>query len=286
MVRYAIGLPNVREFGDPRMLVDMSSEAEQAGWDGVFLWDHLLWQEPDEPVADPVVVASAVAAATERVTFGILVTLLARRRPAKVARELLTLDHLSGGRVVFGAGLGSLAAEWSAFGEDPDPAVRAEKVDEGLDVIRALWSGEPVTHGGRHFQVDGAVLQPPPVRPEGIPVWIGGSWPHRRPFRRAARFDGVMPTHTDYGLGTTMPPEELRAVVEYVRRHRPGGEPFDVALEGATDGQRPREGAAHVEAYVDAGLTWWIEALGWWRGSVADMRRRVTQGPPTVDHSA
>jgi alkanesulfonate monooxygenase SsuD/methylene tetrahydromethanopterin reductase-like flavin-dependent oxidoreductase (luciferase family) len=278
--RCAVGVPNVGEFGDPVLLVDLAVAAEQAGWDGFFLWDHLLWRDPQWHVADPTVVISAVAARTERIRIAIMVNLLARRRAAKVAREAVTLDVLSGGRLIVGAGLGSLPAEFTAFGESADPRVRAARLDEALHLLDALWSGQPVTFHGDHLTATDATMLPRPVQRPRIPVWCGGRWPHQAPFRRAARWDGVMPTHTGYGLGETMPPEQLREAVRYTRRHRTAAGRFDVALEGRTDGSAARRGAGHVEPYLSAGLTWWIEALGWWRGTTADAMARIRQGPP------
>ena len=280
--RCAVGVPTVSTFGDPRMLVELAVAAEEAGWDGFFLWDHLLWHEPGGHVADPTVVISAVAARTERIRFGIMVNLLARRRAAKVARETVTLDVLSGGRLIVGAGLGSLPAEFTAFGENADPRVRAARLDESLHLLDALWTGQPVTFHGEYLTATDVTMLPRPVQRPRIPIWCGGRWPNRPPFRRAARWDGVLPTHTGYGLGETMPPDELRAVIRYTRVHRTADGPFDVALEGRTDGSAADRGAQLVAAYVPAGLTWWIEALGWWRGTPADAMARVRQGPPAV----
>jgi alkanesulfonate monooxygenase SsuD/methylene tetrahydromethanopterin reductase-like flavin-dependent oxidoreductase (luciferase family) len=280
--RCAVGVPTVSTFGDPRLLVELAVAAEEAGWDGFFLWDHLLWRDPGEPVADPTVVISAVAARTERIRFGIMVNLLARRRPAKVARETVTLDVLSGGRLIVGAGLGSLPAEFTAFGENGDPRVRAARLDESLNLLDALWAGQPVTFRGEYLTATGVTMLPRPVQRPRIPIWCGGRWPNPRPFRRAARWDGVMPTHAGYGLGETMPPDELRAVIRYTREHRAADGPFDVALEGLTDGSRADRGGRLVAAYVRAGLTWWIEALGWWRGTPADAMNRIRQGPPAT----
>jgi len=280
--RCAVGVPTVSTFGDPRMLVELAVAAEEAGWDGFFLWDHLLWHEPGGHVADPTVVISAIAARTERIRFGIMVNLLARRRAAKVARETVTLDVLSGGRLIVGAGLGSLPAEFTAFGENADPRVRAARLDESLHLLDALWTGQPVTFHGEYLTATDVTMLPRPVQRPRIPIWCGGRWPNRPPFRRAARWDGVLPTHTGYGLGETMPPDELRAVIRYTRVHRTADGPFDVALEGRTDGSAADRGGQLVAAYVRAGLTWWIEALGWWRGTPADAMARVRQGPPVV----
>jgi alkanesulfonate monooxygenase SsuD/methylene tetrahydromethanopterin reductase-like flavin-dependent oxidoreductase (luciferase family) len=280
--RHAVGAPNVGMFGDPRLLLDLAVAAEDSGWDGFFIWDHLLWHEPHGHVADPTVVISAVAARTERIRIGVMISALARRRPAKVARETVTLDQLTGGRLVFGAGLGSLPAEFSAFGEPADPRQRAARLDESLRLLDMLWRGQRVTFQGDYLAADGVTMLPRPVQEPRIPVWCAGRWPHPAPFRRAAWWDGVMPTHTGYGLGETMPPADLRAVVQYTLAHRTAAGPFDVALEGRTDGAAADRGGGHVSRYVSAGLTWWIEALGWWRGSPADALTRVRQGPPLV----
>ena len=281
--RCAVGVPTVGPFGDPLLLVELAVTAEEHGWDGFFIWDHLLYHDPSWNVADPVVVIAAVAARTTRIRMGILVNALARRRAGKVARESVTLDLLSGGRLVVGAGLGSLADEFTAFGESAEARQRAARLDESLGLLDALWSGEPVTARGQYLTAVDVQMLPRPVQRPRIPVWCGGRWPNKAPFRRAARWDGVMPTHVGYGLGETMPPEELSAVVAYTREHRTGDGPFDVALEGRTDGAAPDRGAGQVTPYLAAGLTWWIEALGWWRGDPMDAMTRVRQGPPALD---
>jgi len=278
----AVGVPNVGPFGDPSLLVKLAVAAEEHGWDGFFIWDHELYWDPQWAVADPVVVIAAIAARTSRVRFGIMVNVLARRRAGKVARESVTLDRLSGGRLVFGAGLGSLPEEFTAFGEPGGARERAARLDESLDLIDALWRGEPVTFRGEHLTATGVTMLPRPVQQPRIPVWCGGRWPNKAPFRRAARWDGVMPTHSGYGLGQTMPPDDLRAVIRYTREHRTAAGPFDVALEGRTDGAAPDRGGRHVARYAGAGLTWWIEALGWWRGTPADALARIRRGPPVL----
>src|SRR5206468_8752842 len=163
LVRYAIGVPTVKDYADPRLLVELAAAAEDAGWDGFFLWDHLLYHDQD-PVADPWTTTAAIAATTRRVQLGVMVTALARRRPWKVARETATLDRLTGGRLIFGVGLGSIPEEYSAFGEDPDDRVRAERVDEGLDILTGLWTGERFEYRGRHYRVDATVFTPTPLQ--------------------------------------------------------------------------------------------------------------------------
>src|SRR5205823_7369826 len=251
----AVGVPNVGSFGDPLRLVELAVAAEEHGWDGFFVWDHLLYHDQRWDVADPLAVIAAVAARTARIRIGVLVNVLARRRIGEVARESVTVDLLSGGRLVVGAGLGSLAAEFTAFGESADARQRAARLDESLGLLDALWSGEPVTMRGQYLTAAGVRMLPRPVQRPRIPIWCGGRWPSKAPFRRAARWDGVMPTHAGYGLGQTMPPGELRAVLRYTLEHRSSGGPFDVVLEGRTDGAAPDRGGLHVAGYAEAGLT-------------------------------
>ncbi|MGH3655577.1 MAG: LLM class flavin-dependent oxidoreductase [Micromonosporaceae bacterium] len=311
-VRYAVGLPNVAEFGDPRVLADLAVAAEEYGWDGVFLWDHVLYHDQSWPVANPTVSLAAIAARTTRVRLGALMTALPRRRVQVVAREVASLDVLSGGRMVFGAALGSMDAEYAAFGEDPSLRVRAGRLDESLTVLSQLWSGAEVDFRGRCVTAAGVRMLPTPVqRAEGacegadsldacardsapssldasrpgpgtvtkVPIWTAGRWPARPGFRRAARWDGVVPTHADYGKGATMPASALRTALEVVASERGGLDGFDVALEGRTG---VADAARIVAGYAEAGLTWWIEAMGWWRGGVAEARSRITAGPPVL----
>jgi alkanesulfonate monooxygenase SsuD/methylene tetrahydromethanopterin reductase-like flavin-dependent oxidoreductase (luciferase family) len=272
--RYAVGLPNVGEFGDPVVLVDLAVLAEEHGWDGVYLWDHVLFHDPTWPVANPTVVAGAMAAATSRVRL-MVVHVLPRRRPQLVAKEAATIDHLSGGRLTLVATIGSMDLEYEGFGESADLRARGAGLDAALEQVCALWSGSAAV-----------TMAPPPVQRPRIPIWCGGRWPNRAPLRRAARFDGVMPTFVDQ-TSRVVPPEELAAVVRLVTEAR-GGAPigfdtgFDVVMEGATT-PGPIAGEL-VSSYADVGLTWWIEAMGWWRAepghAVAAARARITAGPP------
>jgi alkanesulfonate monooxygenase SsuD/methylene tetrahydromethanopterin reductase-like flavin-dependent oxidoreductase (luciferase family) len=280
MVRCAVGLPNVGEYGDPELLVSLGVLAERCGWDGVFFWDHVAFGEL-WAVTDPYVVVSAVAALTSSIRTGVMVTQLARRRPWKFAREAVSIDRLSGGRLVVGVGLGSLSYEdYEAFGEDGDARVRADRLDEGLEIVCGLWSGEPFSFSGQHYSVAQTVFLPRAVQQPRIPIWVAGRWPSRRPFRRAARFDGVFPTFE--GIGHTDRPSAsmLGEVVSYVAAEREAlgrGDEFDVIVEAQSDGPAPDL----VAAYEEVGLTWWIEKLGWFRGSVDEVRARIEAGPPT-----
>ncbi len=277
-LRCAVGLPNVGDYGDPQLLVDLACRAERSGWHGLFIWDHLAYGEPGWAVADPYVTIAAIAARTDRVRIGVLISALARRRPWKFAREMTTLDVLSEGRLVVGVGLGSQPhAEFAAFGEDPDPGTRHELIDEGLDIVCGLWSGQPFSYEGSHYRVEDSLFLPTPLQQPRPPIWIGGRWPTRRSFRRAARFDGMFPIFDGVGDAEMPTPEQLAAAVEYTRSHRTDrAAPFDVVLEGQSVGQDQQL----VSTYQEVGLTWWIEKLGWFRGSVDATRRRIDEGPP------
>jgi alkanesulfonate monooxygenase SsuD/methylene tetrahydromethanopterin reductase-like flavin-dependent oxidoreductase (luciferase family) len=196
---------------------------------------------------------------------GTAVTPVARRRPHVLAQTVATLDVLSGGRVVFGAGLGGVPSEFSAFGEDDDARLRAEKLDEGLELLRRLWSGERVEHRGRHFAVADVTLAPLPLQ-ERLPIWIGGN--SRRALRRAARFDGWIADTADPER-MTVSPDELAESVAAIGR----GDGFEVAVHGYSDTADPR-------AYAAAGATWWLEDLHDIRASFDDLLARVTAGPP------
>ncbi len=267
-VRYGIGLANIGTYSDPRAAVRLARSAEASGWDGVFLWDHLafVW---GPPAADPWITLAAIAGGTERIRLGPAVTPVARRRPHLLAQAVATLDVLSGGRVVFGAGLGGSPSEFGKFGEPEDPRTRAEMLDEGLELLRALWRGDEVRHHGRHYVVDGVTLAPVPLQRD-VPVWIGGN---RRPsLRRAARWDGWVADSAD-PTGMTLSPEDVRARIAFIRDARTTSGAFDVAVLGS-------QGPAVPAAYEDAGATWWLESVHDLRGPFDDMLALVERGPP------
>jgi alkanesulfonate monooxygenase SsuD/methylene tetrahydromethanopterin reductase-like flavin-dependent oxidoreductase (luciferase family) len=289
-MRFSINIPNFGDFADAGAVQEVAVAAERAGWDGLFVWDHVVHDKrrrEGRPFGDPWMLLTAAALATSRLRLGTLVTAVARRRPEQLARQVATLDSLSGGRVVFGAGLGGpIDDEFGSFGETTDPVVLAERLDEGLDLLRRYWSGERVDHDGRHYRVRDVTLLPASVQRPRPPVWIGGFWPHRRPMRRAARWDGVVPLFADAPHGHVPPVEQVRDLVAYVRRHRTGreGEPFEVVLGGATPGD-PARARDLIAPLADAGATWWDERqvqTGDDLDRLAPVLRRVEQGPPTL----
>ena len=272
-MRYGINVPNFGDYHDPSVLAMLAREAEEADWDGFFIWDHI---HGDMPFGDPTVALAAIATRTEGIRFGAMITPLARRRPWKVAREMVSLDQLSGGRLMMGVGLGNPPAEFEAFGEPASPRVRAEKLDEALEVITGLWAGEPFSYQGEHFDVEEVTFLPKPLQSPRIPIWVGGFWPNRAPMRRAARFDGVYPARD---WPDTLSVEDLREIIGYIQGHRNDSGDFDVVAGGSTPGD-PEKGAEIVEPWRAVGATWWSEDINGWRGSLDEMRERIRAGPP------
>ena len=253
----ALFLPLFNELFDPQVVVELTVEAEARGWDGVFVWDHLRYPEPVEEVADPWIVMAAMAAATERVRIGPMVTPVPRRRPQVLARATVTLDHLSNGRLTFGVGIGGdRGGELSLFGEELEPRARAVLLDDGLARLDRWWRGEAV---------DETMLLPRPVQRPRIPVWVASHFPYRAPVRRAALWDGWFPI----GLPR---PDDLAGLLDYARQHRSSDSPFDVAVQGIPD--------ADPRPWVDAGATWWLVRFDPFTVTVAEVRAAIENGPP------
>ena len=277
-MRFGLSLPNFGSYHDPRLTAGLAREAEEAGWDGFFLWDHVLWGWPEiQPGSDPFVMLTAIAMSTERIRFGALITPVARRRPWKLARELTTLDQLSNGRVVFGAGIGGdWFGDYSKFGESPDDKSHGEMLDEGLAVIDGLWSGEPLSYEGEHYQIKDAHFLPRPVQHPRIPIWLAARWPNKKPFRRAAQWDGVTPLPTDDKKILT--PQDIADLLAYIMEFRTATTPFDLLASGLTTGTNADKDAEMVGPYQEAGATWWIEGFDW-NVPVEDVRERIARGP-------
>jgi probable F420-dependent oxidoreductase len=273
-VRYGIDVANLGEWAEPGMVLEAASSAEAAGWDALFLWDHLayVWGVAS---ADPWVVLAAVAQATVRLRLGTAVTPLPRRRPAVVASTVATLDRLSGGRVIFGAGAGGVPSEFTAFGEPGEVSDRAAMLDEGLEVVTGLWSGEPVTYSGAFYHVDGVTLAPLPVQRPRPPVWIGGN-SGGAARRRAARWDGWIVCCDDEQGTMVVPPAGIAADAAAITALRSAQGPFEIAVIGSSAGP----GDPVASAYAEAGATWWLEHIHGRRGSAASMLARIGAGPP------
>jgi alkanesulfonate monooxygenase SsuD/methylene tetrahydromethanopterin reductase-like flavin-dependent oxidoreductase (luciferase family) len=280
-VAFGLGVPNGGDFADPRRLVQLARDAEAAGWDGLFLWDHVIRRRPWAPMVDPWVALSAIAVATERMLLGPMVTPLARRRTSVVARQTVTLDLLAGGRLRLGVGLGAPDDEFTRFGEDADPRRRARVLDESLELLEALWSGEPVSFRGDHVVADDVQFLPRPVHGT-IPIWVAGGWPGGAPFRRAARHDGVWPVPAERGTELTVGQftDCVRAVHDHREELGRAELPFDACFTGASPSSPDIETADRLGRLAEAGMTWWIETLDDPEIAFETHRERVLAGPP------
>jgi hypothetical protein len=278
-LRYGFLVPT----GDPRTVAELAREAEEAGWDGAFYWDGICVGEMD--TYDPWVVMAAMAMLTEGVSIGAVLTPPARRRPWKLARETVALDHLSGGRLVLPVGLGALDdGGFSKVGEPTDRKVRAKLLDESLEILTGLWGGEPFSYEGEHYQLEEMTFRPPPVQRPRIPIWVVGAWPSRKSMGRALRYDGVLvATIGGSAESSGITPETIRAIKAYAEENRTETTPFDIVWEGRTSGEDPGRATAVVRPYAEAGVMWWIESPWTPPNEPDDLRVRIRQGPPRVD---
>jgi alkanesulfonate monooxygenase SsuD/methylene tetrahydromethanopterin reductase-like flavin-dependent oxidoreductase (luciferase family) len=243
-------VPPFDELSDPRLLAELAAAAEQRGWEGFFVWDHVNYRPPTRAVADPWIALSACATATNSMRLGPMVTPISRRRVQKLARETVTLDHLSDGRLVLGVGLGSdRNGELEPFGEVVDPPERARLLDEGLDRLAGFWGGE---------------FEPIPVQRPRIPVWVAGRFPKRAPIKRAARWDGFFP------IDLAGPESLAEVAAELARiRERPA-EGFDLVVE-ISAGEDPAP-------WIAAGATWCLTSFDRMAGASA-VRDAIAAGP-------
>ncbi|HEY7123997.1 MAG TPA: LLM class flavin-dependent oxidoreductase [Ktedonobacterales bacterium] len=279
-MQYGLTFPDV----DARTLAELAHEAEEAGWDGVFVWDLIYG-------IDAWVSLAAVATRTERVRFGTMLTPLSRRRPWKVASEVVTLDHLSNGRMILPVGLGAAGPEhknsgFPKVGEEVDRKTRAELLDESLDILDGLWSGQPFSYDGKHYHINDVTFSPTPVQSPRVPIWVVGAWPRMKSMLRVLRCDGILPVKMNADRSfADLTPADIQAIKAFVAEHRTLTTPFDIVIEDETPGDDPARAAAIVQPWAEAGATWWLEAV--WKtpesqGGVEGMRARVKQGPPRI----
>jgi alkanesulfonate monooxygenase SsuD/methylene tetrahydromethanopterin reductase-like flavin-dependent oxidoreductase (luciferase family) len=273
-----VAVPNFA--GEPADLIELGVAAEERGFDGFFLWDHIVFANSGDgpPIIDPWLVLAVIAARTSRIKLGTMITPVPRRRPWQLARQTTTLDRLSGGRVILGVGIGSPAyGDFGIFHEPSGDRVRAGMLDEGLDVLTGLWGGDTFSYSGEHYTVDPVRFTPVPCQRPRIPIWVGGVLPATRPMDRAARWDGAVPIRF-LGRSLNRPsPGDIAGVRERVSAARGGTDGFDLVV-WAEVAPQPAEVPALARPYQDAGATWWIEtakpAPGWWDG----VTRRVAAG--------
>jgi alkanesulfonate monooxygenase SsuD/methylene tetrahydromethanopterin reductase-like flavin-dependent oxidoreductase (luciferase family) len=274
----------VLPYGDARTAAELAAVAEEHGWDGFFVWEG-VW------AIDPWVSLAAVAMRTERIRMGTMLTPLPRRLPWELAGQVATLDNLSGGRVILPVGLGATDDRWWLFEDDPGRRVRAEQMDEALELIQALWSGEPVTREGAHYRARPAqiMLPPRPMQRPRVPIWVVGAWPRPKSMRRAARVDGWLPAHMPRDGGhRELTPELLGEGIGWLRERRASEglsmEGYDVVAEGTTPADRAAA-AEIVRPWAEAGATWWIDA-DWSDMEPGRVRaaalERLRAGPPPL----
>jgi hypothetical protein len=276
-MQYGLTLPTSV---DARTLAELAHEAEEIGWDGIFYWDVIFGN-------DPWVALAAVAMRTERIRMGTMLTPLSRRRPWKLAGETVALDHLSNGRLILPVGLGAPETGFDKVGEETDRKTRAKMLDEGLDVLAGLWSGQPFSYSGEHYHVQDVTFSPTPLQSPRIPIWVVGAWPRMKSMRRVLRYDGVLPMKmNDDGSFAQMTPADIQAMKTFIDERRSETTPFDIVMEGETPGNDREKAAATVRPLAEAGVTWWLEAV--WaspetQGGLEGMRTRIKQGPPRFD---
>ncbi|QTE27902.1 LLM class flavin-dependent oxidoreductase [Pengzhenrongella sicca] len=270
----------VASSGSTDQVLEMAQAAERAGWDGFFTWDGISVGPGD--TFDPWTLLGAVAATTSTIRLGAMVFSIPRRKPWEVARQALTVDHLSGGRLVLPVGLGATddGAYSRVSGESTDRKVRAEQLDDALAILDLAWTGEPFSFEGTHTRVRDLVFRPRPVQRPRIPVWVVAAWPAERSMRRAVGREGIIPIRRGDPF-TPLGPVELGELAAWVDAHRDvGAGPIEIVLEGVLPDD-PAVAAAHASMLAGAGVTWWIESR--WEGAGATpeaLLARIRQGPP------
>ncbi len=292
-MQYAVYAPTFNDYGEPGRLIELAQCAERAGYDAFFIWDHLVLEGGGQlEVLDATIMLGALAQATKRMRLGAMITPLARRRPWKLAKEMATLDRLSGGRMVLGVGLGEPAPlEFEAFGEDGSARGRAARLDEGLLIFDALVRGESVNHSGEHFHLQAAQLAPRATQQPRMPVWVAASLPAQAGVRRAARWDGVFPVRVPQdildGASVTaldwsqwwLKPQDFLSLVADITSYRTLTTPFDVLASGRVAHWPAAQARAHVAAYAAAGANWWCEWVDESIGTYASTLAAIAQGP-------
>jgi hypothetical protein len=277
-MRYGFVLP----FCQPTDVAAAAVLAEEAGWDGVFVWEGIYgW--------DAWVSLAAAASRTARIRLGTMLTPLSRRKPWELAGQALSVDHLSGGRLTLSVGLGAVETGFAAFGEETERRTRAELLDEGLEVVTGLWGGQPFSYEGKHYRLQPTDFMPtpPPVQRPRIPIWVVGAWPRPKSMARVLRYDGILPNvFGPDGQPKDAGAAEVREIAAWVAEHRaPDAGPFDIVVEGQTPAGDPAAAAEQVAPWREAGATWWIDGLWSAQGQPDEIEQvgvRLRAGPPRV----
>ncbi len=272
--------------GSARQIAEAAQAAEQAGWDGFFVWEP-VWG------VDAWVSLAAAAMVTQKIHLGTMISPLSRMRPWKLASETITLDHLSNGRVILSVGLGAPDTGFRAFGEVTDRKTRAELLDEGLEILTGLWQGQPFAFQGKHYTVQPTDFfpPPPPVQQPRIPIWVVGAWPMPKSMERVLKYDGILPMQMDPQTRTIqqVTPESVREIRAFFQAQAGPAESMDIVIEGQTPGNNPDAACQVLHPWVKAGATWWIETMWSMPGaniSLGMVMERIEQGPPRMEKSS
>ena len=278
-IKYGISLIHFNELANPEVVIELAVEAEKAGWDGIFLPDHMLFDKQQiYPITETWILLSAIAAKTNKIKIGTGVAALPRYHPWWFAKMTATLDVLSKGRLILGLGLGGPKTEFESFGEEYNLKILAQKMEESLDILEGLWTGEPFSYSGKHYTVTEAGFLPKPAQSPRIPLVFGGMWPTKKPFIRGAKYDGIMPIHKNFPQDLTV--DELRQIISIVKKNRETDEPFEVIISG-TSFFNPEKRVEQIKPFIDAGITWWLEHVNTlMQPSVDAMKEWVKLGPP------
>jgi hypothetical protein len=275
-LKFGVALPYLGASSIARL----AREAEEAGWDGVYVGDA-IWCE------DPMIGLAAAAASTSRIRLGTMVTPVPLRQPWKLASESVALDHLSAGRLTLGLGAGAIWMGWQAFPDEPtDKHTRAEMLDESIDILDLLYQRKQFDYEGKHYHLKLTLLDeqyypPRPVQQPRIPLWVVGIWPRMKSMRRVLKCDGLLPQKMNAaGQFEELNPEDIRAMKEYVDANRSLTTPFDIVVEGKTSAMSPGQVQEKLSAWAEAGATWWIDGL--WECSEEQASTRIQQGPPSA----
>lgn len=277
-MKYGIYAPNFGEtFGKPKLITELAIEAERAGWDGFFLWDHIFNPEGFPDTVDPFIALTSVAENTEKIHIGTTVTPLTRRRPWKLARETVTLDIISEGRFILGVGLGN-SSELGSMNEETNPRKMAEMVNEQLEILYGLWSGEEFNYDGTYYKIDKVKFLPRPVQKPRIKIWGAGTWPKKGPFKRAVKLDGVVPLSVDYRNPLT--PNNYRNMIEYMEKHGLRY-PYDI-VEISFNATKNDDKKRTIQDFQEVGVNWWLELVSDWDGSYETIKDIIMQGPSEI----
>jgi len=255
-MQFALNIGNFGWASDAKALLEVAVAAEDAGWDGFFLWDHVRFAGVGGRHADPWIALGVIASQTRTLRLGTGITPLPRRRPAKLAQEILTLDALSDGRLIVGIGSGGGDdSEYADLGEETELATRAAMLDEGLEVLRGLLSGRSLDFDGTHYRAKGQGFGPPASGKE-IPIWLAATWPKKKPSRRALHFDGIFPLLDPYT--NAMTPEHVAEIAEFVAAERESSDPFEIVVTVQGEPESSDAARKHAAAYEKAGATWYM----------------------------